>query len=59
MTAGDPIRAAQEVKRTAAPLCDARAALRKLGVLGVAARAADGPSTSPACARPATASSAT
>jgi soluble cytochrome b562 len=43
MMAGDPIRAAQEVKRTAALLRDARAVLRKLDVLAAAARAADDP----------------
>ena len=43
MTAGDPIRAAQEVKRTAALLRDARAVLRKLDVLAAAAREADDP----------------
>ena len=43
MTAGDPIRAAQQVKRTATLLRDARAVLRKLDVLAAAARAADDP----------------
>ena len=43
MTAGDPIRAAQEVKRTAALLRDARAVLRRLDALAAAARAADDP----------------
>ena len=43
MTATDPLRAAQEVKRAAARLRDARAVLRKLDVLAATAMAANDP----------------
>lgn len=43
MTAGDPVAAAQEVKRTAALLRDARAVLRRLDILATAAQVADDP----------------
>ena len=43
MTATDPLRAAQEVKRAVALLRDARAVLRKLDVLAATAMAANDP----------------